>query len=55
MRGQKTGAILRTSLTRDESHPDRYSAQYRAESQPDGIIGIGTWRRLHCLLWFIDD
>ncbi|MCS7418899.1 packaged DNA stabilization protein gp10, partial [Escherichia coli] len=27
-----------------ESHPDRYSAQYRAESQPDGIIGIGTWR-----------
>lgn len=27
----------------DESHPDRYSAQYRAESQPDGIIGIGTW------------
>ncbi|EMV3545272.1 hypothetical protein AB4D71_004631, partial [Escherichia coli] len=21
-----------------------YSAQYRAESQPDGIIGIGTWR-----------
>lgn len=24
----------------DESHPDRYSAQYRAESQPDGIIGI---------------
>lgn len=28
----------------DESHPDRYSAQYRAESQPDGIIGIGTWR-----------
>lgn len=28
----------------DESHPDRYSAQYRAESQPDGILGIGTWR-----------
>lgn len=28
----------------DESHPDRHSAQYRAESQPDGIIGIGTWR-----------
>lgn len=28
----------------DESHPDRYSAEYRAESQPDGIIGIGTWR-----------
>lgn len=28
----------------DESHPDRYSAEYRAESQPDGIIGIGNWR-----------
>ncbi|WP_208744592.1 packaged DNA stabilization protein [Citrobacter portucalensis] len=28
----------------DESHPDRYSAQYRAESQPDGIIGMGVWR-----------
>lgn len=28
----------------DESRPDRYSAEYRAESQPDGIIGIGTWR-----------
>ncbi|NBJ34599.1 hypothetical protein GE191_13000 [Serratia fonticola] len=27
----------------DESHPDRYSARYRAESQPDGIIGIGAW------------
>lgn len=28
----------------DESHPDRYRALYRAESQPDGIIGIDTWR-----------
>ncbi|OEI71285.1 packaged DNA stabilization protein [Enterobacter sp. ku-bf2] len=28
----------------DESHPDRYAGEYRAESQPDGIIGIGTWR-----------
>lgn len=28
----------------DESHPDRYSAEYRAESQPDGIVGIGAWR-----------
>jgi len=28
----------------DESHPDRNSAEYRAESQPDGILGIGTWR-----------
>lgn len=28
----------------DESHPDRYAGMYRAESQPDGIIGIGTWR-----------
>lgn len=27
----------------DESHPDRNAAEYRAESQPDGIIGIGTW------------
>ncbi|EJD6037787.1 hypothetical protein M0J18_RS04975 [Morganella morganii] len=28
----------------DESHPDKYSGQYRAESQPDGIIGLGVWR-----------
>lgn len=28
----------------DESHPDRNAGEYRAESQPDGIIGIGTWR-----------
>lgn len=28
----------------DETHPDRFSAEYRAESQPDGIIGISTWR-----------
>ncbi|KGA24902.1 hypothetical protein AO825_08240 [Pectobacterium brasiliense] len=28
----------------DESHPDRNSAEYRAESQPDGIIGMGNWR-----------
>lgn len=28
----------------DESHPDRYAAEYRAESQPDGIIGMGSWR-----------
>ncbi|ELY2818843.1 packaged DNA stabilization protein [Cronobacter dublinensis] len=28
----------------DESKPDRYSAEYRAESQPDGIIGIDDWR-----------
>lgn len=28
----------------DETHPDRYSAEYRAESQPDGIIGLGMWR-----------
>ena len=28
----------------DESHPDRNSAEYRAESQPDGIIGMGVWR-----------
>ncbi|EEL1088733.1 hypothetical protein G7345_003047, partial [Salmonella enterica] len=33
-----------TTDLEDESHPDRYSAEYRAESQPDGIIGIGTWR-----------
>lgn len=29
---------------KDESKPDRYSAEYRAESQPDGIIGIDNWR-----------
>lgn len=28
----------------DESHPDRYRALYRAESQPDGIMGIDNWR-----------
>lgn len=28
----------------DESHPDRFSAEYRAESQPDGILGVGVWR-----------
>ncbi|MGP2520463.1 packaged DNA stabilization protein [Pantoea ananatis] len=28
----------------DESKPDRYSAEYRAESQPDGILGIDNWR-----------
>ncbi|EQA1703539.1 packaged DNA stabilization protein [Cronobacter dublinensis] len=28
----------------DESRPDRYSAEYRAESQPDGIVGIDDWR-----------
>lgn len=27
----------------DESHPDRNSAEYRAESQPDGIVGMGAW------------
>lgn len=27
----------------DEAKPDRYSAMYRAESQPDGIIGLGVW------------
>lgn len=28
----------------DESHPDQYSPFYRAESQPDGIMGLGVWR-----------
>lgn len=28
----------------DEAKPDRYSAEYRAESQPDGIIGVDNWR-----------
>lgn len=28
----------------DESHPDRFRAEYRAESQPDGIIGVDSWR-----------
>lgn len=28
----------------DESHPDRYGAMMRAESQPDGIVGIAAWR-----------
>ncbi len=27
----------------DESRPDRFSGEYRAESQPDGIIGMGVW------------
>ena len=30
----------------DESHPDRSSGEYRAESQPDGIIGMGVWHDL---------
>lgn len=28
----------------DESHPDRYRPFYRAESQPDGIVGVAPWR-----------
>lgn len=28
----------------DESHPDQFRPFYRAESQPDGIIGCGVWR-----------
>ncbi|SSW75614.1 Phage stabilisation protein [Klebsiella pneumoniae] len=28
----------------DETHPDKYGAMMRAESQPDGILGIGAWR-----------
>lgn len=28
----------------DESHPDRFSPFYSAESQPDGIQGCGIWR-----------
>jgi len=28
----------------DESHPDQYSPFYRAESQPDGIQAVDTWR-----------
>lgn len=28
----------------DESHPDRFSPFYSAESQPDGIIACGAWR-----------
>lgn len=28
----------------DESHPDRYRPFISAESQPDGIVGVGAWR-----------
>lgn len=28
----------------DESHPDQYRPFYRAESQPDGIQGVASWR-----------
>jgi len=28
----------------DETKPDRYSAEYRAESQSDGIVGLDVWR-----------
>lgn len=28
----------------DESKPDRYRPFVRAESQPDGIVGLGTWK-----------
>lgn len=27
----------------DESHPDRAAPYYTADSQPDGIVGVGTW------------
>lgn len=30
----------------DESHPDRYRPFYRAESMPDGILGVDSWRDL---------
>ncbi|WP_412139150.1 packaged DNA stabilization protein [Erwinia tracheiphila] len=28
----------------DETHPDQYRPFYRAESMPDGIQGVGSWR-----------
>ncbi|HIE4798961.1 TPA: packaged DNA stabilization protein [Serratia marcescens] len=30
----------------DESHPDRFRPFYRAESMPDGILGVDNWRDL---------
>lgn len=39
---KKGGDSFFVTDTEDESKPDRYSAQYRAESQPDGIIGIDS-------------
>ncbi len=48
--------MVRITDLEDESHPDRYSgAQYRAESQPDGIIAASAIRRPHYPFWFIDD
>ncbi|MGX8894618.1 packaged DNA stabilization protein, partial [Enterobacter cloacae] len=41
---QKGGERFGVTDLDDESKPDRYRPFYTAESQPDGIIAISTWR-----------
>lgn len=41
---QKGGARFGITDIEDESKPDRYTPFYTAESQPDGIISVSSWR-----------
>lgn len=41
---QKGGARFGVTDIEDESKPDRYRPFYTAESQPDGIISVSSWR-----------
>ncbi|WP_230489339.1 packaged DNA stabilization protein [Providencia alcalifaciens] len=41
---QKGGARFGITDIEDESKPDRYNPFYTAESQPDGIISVSSWR-----------
>lgn len=41
---QKGGVRFGITDIEDESKPDRYNPFYTAESQPDGIISVSSWR-----------
>ncbi|QBY42549.1 packaged DNA stabilization protein (plasmid) [Arsenophonus nasoniae] len=41
---QKGGERFGVTDLEDESKPDRYRPFYRAESQPDGIVSVASWR-----------
>lgn len=41
---QKGGARFGITDIENESKPDRYNPFYTAESQPDGIISVSSWR-----------
>lgn len=41
---QKGGDRFGITDNEDESKPDRYNPFYTAESQPDGIISVSSWR-----------